>query len=601
VEGRAVEIRGKKQRELLAILIVHANEVVSTDRLIDALWEEGAPHTGRKALQVYVSGLRKILGKERLRTRAPGYSLALGPDALDSERFATLLEDGRRALAAGEPDRASDILDLALALWHGPALADFTYASFAQEEIARLEELRVAALEERVEAALALGRHAETVVELEALVAKHTLRERPRAQLMLALYRSGRQAEALQVYQEGRRALSEELGLEPSQSLQQLERRILEHDAALAPAARPARSSPTRSRRPLATVVAAAVVLLVVGIGAVITRADQNDSVSVSAGAAALDSETGEILERVPLGSAPGTVAIGEDSVWVLDADDKTISQIDPESRDVVRTFSTSSTPTDIAVGAGAVWVGNASRGSPLPESVSRFDTDSSVPTATIELAPRPLGQTYGLFGAPRRGIAVSPDAVWVVAADESLYRIDPRTNKRVGRIDVEASDVATGEGDVWVTDGSNLVEIDPARNTVARRIPLDSSARSRSAGALSGLPKTKGSCASTRTHRLSSRPSSSARGSATSRSAKERYGRRARSRTLCTASTHATSHLCASRRRHREAWPPATASSGRRLLPHRPETLPCPRRSAVTSTSKARVSLTSWSSPISP
>ena len=186
----------------------------------------------------YVSQLRKALGGRRARgeaehvlvTRSPGYLLRVEPDELDAERFERVVEDGRRALGAGNPQLATRTLLEALSLWRGPALADFTHDSFAQNEIARLEEARVSALEERIEADLALGRHAELVGELESLVAVHPLRERLRGQLMLALYRSGRQAEALAAYQAARRQLDEELGLEPNESLQRLERAILVHD-----------------------------------------------------------------------------------------------------------------------------------------------------------------------------------------------------------------------------------------------------------------------------------------------------------------------------------------------------------------------------------
>ena len=477
-EGRVVDIRGQKQRELLAILAVHANEVVSADRLIDELWGESPPASAVKTLQAYVSRLRKTLGGGSLTTHGHGYSLALAPGELDAERFATLLEEGRRALAAGEPDRAAGTLDAALALWRGPALADFTYASFAQPAIARLDELRLAAREERVEADLARGRHAEVIGELEQLVAQNPLRERPRAQLMLALYRSGRQAEALQVYQEGRRTLAEELGLEPSQALQRLERQILEHDPALAPAISEAHPVvATRSRRRLWAIAAAALLLVVLGAGVAIARAMQDDAATDSAGAAALDPETGEILESVALGTAPGTVAIGEGSVWVLDADDKTVSQIDPESREVVRTFSTSSTPTDIAVGAGAVWIGNAGdKDGLLPQSVSRLDPESGLVIATIDLPPAPGGHEYGAFAAGGRRLAVSPEAVWVINPDRTVSRIDPRSNRRVARIArVEANDIAVGEGDVWITEESNHVtEIDTGANAVRKRVLVD-------------------------------------------------------------------------------------------------------------------------------
>src|SRR5262245_12417244 len=189
---RAVDVGGAKQRALLAILLLHANEVVSTDRLIDALWEEEPPETGRKALQVYISQLRKLLGRERIETRPPGYRLRVAEGELDRERCERLLGDG-------EPG-------MALALWRGNPFADFAYEPFAQAEIARLEELRLTCLEERIESDLGAGRGSALIGELEALVEEHPLRERLRAQLMLALYRSGRQAHALEVYQQARRA-----------------------------------------------------------------------------------------------------------------------------------------------------------------------------------------------------------------------------------------------------------------------------------------------------------------------------------------------------------------------------------------------------------
>jgi DNA-binding SARP family transcriptional activator len=218
-DGVRLAVRGAKQRGLLAILLLHANEVVSADRLLDGLWEEQPPATAQKALQVYVSQLRKLLGAERVQTMAPGYLLRVEPDELDLERFQRLQEGGR--------------LHDALSLWRGPPLAEFAYSRFAQGAIARLEELRLVALESKIEADLALGRHAELVGELEDLVIDHPLRERLRAQLMLALYRSGRQAEALEAYQEARRALVEELGIEPDRALQELERSILRQESSL--------------------------------------------------------------------------------------------------------------------------------------------------------------------------------------------------------------------------------------------------------------------------------------------------------------------------------------------------------------------------------
>ena len=242
-QGEPVPLGGGRQRALLALLLLHANEVVSTDRLVDELWAEEAPATAGKILQVYVSQLRKALGASALITRAPGYLLRVESGELDLDRFEDLLEEAARADAVG----AAEKLREALALWRGGALADLAYEPFAQVAIARFEELRLAAVEKRIDADLALGRHADVVGELEGLTRLHPLRERLRAQLMLALYRSGRQAEALEAYREARQLLADELGLEPGEALRQLERAILAHDPSLsvplAPGAEPTQSA----------------------------------------------------------------------------------------------------------------------------------------------------------------------------------------------------------------------------------------------------------------------------------------------------------------------------------------------------------------------
>jgi DNA-binding SARP family transcriptional activator len=237
---RTIPLAGGRQRALLALLILNANETVSTDRLVEELWGARAPATAPKVVQNHVSQLRRALEGEAktahdglLLTQGSGYALRLEPGSLDLDRFEQLLEEGRRALAREDAQEASELLREALALWRGPPLADFTFDPFAQTEIARLEERRIAAVEERIEADLALGRHPDLVSELEALIPKHPLRERLRGQLMLALYRSGRQSEALRAYQETRRTLVDELGIEPGPTLQQLERLILQQDSSL--------------------------------------------------------------------------------------------------------------------------------------------------------------------------------------------------------------------------------------------------------------------------------------------------------------------------------------------------------------------------------
>jgi class 3 adenylate cyclase/DNA-binding SARP family transcriptional activator len=246
--GRELPLGAAKQRALLATLLLRAGEPVQTTRLVDDLWGERPPATAVKAAQVYVSQLRKALGEGVIETHPLGYLLRLEPDALDAHRFERLLERGRKELADGEPAKAAATLRGALGLWRGRALADFRYEEFARTEAARLEQLRLVALEARLAAELELGRHAEAVPELEALVAEHPLRERLRELLMLALYRGGRQADALAAYQEGRELLRDELGLDPSHSLQRLEKAILVHDSSLEPAL--PRSPPARRPAP---------------------------------------------------------------------------------------------------------------------------------------------------------------------------------------------------------------------------------------------------------------------------------------------------------------------------------------------------------------
>jgi predicted ATPase/DNA-binding SARP family transcriptional activator len=240
--GQRLAVGGAKPRALLAMLLLHANEAVGTDRLIDALWGERPPATAGNALQAHVAQLRRVLDPSRTRagaddvlsTRAPGYLLGVAGDELDIVCFERLVAEGRYALP-DDPAAAATLLSEALGLWRGPALADFVFEPFAHVEAARLEELRLAALEDRLEADLALGGQGELVPELEALVAAHPLRERLAGQLMLALYRADRQADASRVYHATRAVLVEESGMEPGRSLRELLKRVLEQDPSLGP------------------------------------------------------------------------------------------------------------------------------------------------------------------------------------------------------------------------------------------------------------------------------------------------------------------------------------------------------------------------------
>lgn len=228
-----VTVGGARQRALLAVLLLHANETLSGDRLIDELWGDRPPPTAAKTVQVYISRLRRALGDGVIATREHGYELPLDPEQLDVHRFERLVIEGRRELAGGRPARAASTLEAALALWRGPPLADLAFEPFAQRDIARMEEERVAALELLTEAELALGHHAALVGRLERLVAEHPYRESFRAQLMHALYRCDRQADALGAYRDARRTLADDLGIEPGERLRELERAILTQDPRL--------------------------------------------------------------------------------------------------------------------------------------------------------------------------------------------------------------------------------------------------------------------------------------------------------------------------------------------------------------------------------
>ena len=483
-DGRSLDLGGPKQRALLAALLLRANEIVSQDVLIDDLWGEAPPATAAKTLQAYVSRLRKSLAEEsgarptaRLETQGHGYVLRIPPESLDADAFQRGLAEGRRALARDDPKRAAELLHGALDLWRGPALADLAYESFVQPEIARLEELRLTAIEERIDAELALGRGDELIGELETLVERHPLRERLRGQLMLALYRAGRQAQALQVYQDGRRHLASELGLEPGEGLRRLERQILEQDTALGASLRRTRPTivPAPAWRHPGRVAVAGAVMLAVAVGVAAWRLSGGEPAHETAGAIALDPDSGAVRKSISFGTSPSSVAVGEGNVWVLDAEDQTVTQIDPGRNEVVRVFGTSSRPTDIGAGAGAVWVGNGARGdlSEMPRSVSRIDPASGVVVETIDLPPPAGGNVSGIGGFSRQKIAVTPEAVWVINPDQSVSRIDPRTNRVVKRVKAKAQVIAAGEGDVWIGQEGGIAEVDTARNVVSRRIRL--------------------------------------------------------------------------------------------------------------------------------
>src|SRR5262245_32942859 len=439
-QGANAKLGGSKQRSLLAFLLLNANRAISRDRLIDELWGDRPPDTAATAIQVHVSQLRKALGRDVIITQTPGYLIRVRDGELDLERF-------ERSVAEAEgtaPEEASVLLREALALWRGTPLAELDVA-FAYAAGARLDEQRLAALEQRIDADLALGRHAQLVPELEGLVREHPLREHLRGQLMIALYRSRRQAEALDVYRSGRQLLDEELGLEPHDELQRLEKAILNHDPSLespvvAEAERPSLAPPSRaSSRTGARV--------------------PPDSVAV------IDSKRSRVVGHVLVGRRPVALAIGHGSVWVANADDGTVSRIDQDRHELIRTIGIGAPAVDIAVTADAIWVANGSDG-----TVSRIDPSADAVVETIDLRG-----SSELVWNPAYAIEADDDSVWSAAGPHHVLRIDPTTNELSAVIDVGHVPVGVALGEaLWVvTTAERALRIEPHTNTATTEVPI--------------------------------------------------------------------------------------------------------------------------------
>ena len=474
---RLIPLGAAQQREVLAILLLHRGEVVSVDRVVDELWGERPPERATKTVQVYVSRLRKALGDGVLVTRGGGYALELNGDSLDADRFSRLADEGRMALDNGDPGGAREALTAALALWRGPPLADLAYEAFAQNEVARLEELRLVALENRGEADLALGHHAALVSELEALVREHPTRERLREELMLALYRSGRQVEALESYRDARRTLDEELGLEPGSQLQQLERSILTHDPAIAPPpARGAVATLRRHRRGGMLVSLGGALLLAVAIAAVVVGTGSDRPALLREDAVGLiDPDSGELSEQFAVGRGPNAAAVGAGSVWVANQRDGTVSRVDADTRQIT-TIDVGADPSALAFGAGSLWVASAER-----RGVSQIDPGTNRVLRTIEVGNAPSG------------VAVAFGAVWVTTAvDGTVMRIDlgpGRQAKKTIAVGASPTAIAAGDGALWVASEASgsvvRIDADSARPVNAINVGNGPAAVAFGAGAL--------------------------------------------------------------------------------------------------------------------
>jgi DNA-binding SARP family transcriptional activator/ABC-type branched-subunit amino acid transport system substrate-binding protein len=452
-----------RSRDVLCLLLVQRGEVVSVDRLSDALWSGEPPHTAVKVVQNAVSRIRRALGDrsgERIRTVERGYMLAVEPASLDSEQFAAGVADGRALLAEGDAPGAARRLRGALSLWRGDPFGEAGFAPYLRAESERLEELRRSALEDRIDADLASGSSTELVPELEMLVEREPWRERLRGQLALALYRSDRQVRALEVLTDGRRQLDRDLGLEPSPALRELERAILAHDPALGP-----RPAPRLRRHGWRRDRATAAVAAVLAVAAAITGLAWLDHGSGPAGAAvsgnavaSVDPQTGRIEQVAPVGQTPTTIVAGGSFVWALNADDGTISRIDPTDG-AVTSRSAGVTPSGIGYGDGRLWVVSlAARGGSADQAVLvPIEPSAFRPGTPIRLPVR--GEDANASGGV--AVSVAHGAVWLAVPDRVL-RVDARDGKVTVAARVRASSLAPAASGVWAATDEGLAAIRP-------------------------------------------------------------------------------------------------------------------------------------------
>ena len=476
--GGEISIRGRKLQALLALLLLHAPEVVSRDRLVDELWGDDPPATAAKTLQVHVSRLRRELG-DIVVSLGGGYVIRIEPDALDLAHFERLVAEGRTAMADEQPERASERLREALALWRGPPLAELADEPFAQIEIGRLEEERLDAVQERIEADLSLGRHSELIPELESLVARNPYRERLRALQMLALYQSGRQAEALAAYQDARRVLVDELGVEPGARLRELHAGVLAQDPALEPAT-PVRDSEVlpgpdeRPRRPRWVLAAVAVVVgLATLLFAVVSGGDNSPDAKPlsddSHAVAVIDPDSHRVTTAASVGTVPGPLAFEPKSrsLWVGNLQDRSVTRIDLDPVRTGRTIAIGERPLGLAAADGAVWVVSAPRAGAYVNA-RRIDARFDAATAPVRVESLPRDASASA--------AVDERSLWVAPSFGRLTRLDPVTGRKTapGIETGSSTAVAVGAGQLWVADslGGAVSRVDAATG-IAKPIPV--------------------------------------------------------------------------------------------------------------------------------
>jgi len=491
--GAPIPLGGPQQRAVLALLLVNAEQVVPVARIADELWGERPPAGFATTIQTYIFHLRTAIEPARPRgapgavlvTEAGGYRLYPDDETVDATAFEEGLRSGRERLAARDYEHAATELQHALGLWRGPVLSDLGDYQFVRNIAARLDELRLDATESRIEAELALGRHASLVAELDQLAAGHPLRERLQAQRMLALYRCDRQSDALASYRSIRTLLRKELGVEPGPELQRLHQAVLKHDPKLTlrPLAAERGTEPAtqhggtvrgdkksvppqlprhRSRRKwiVAGALAAAVALTTATVF-IVLRARPPSLSSLAANSIAAIEPNGRLHSLVMTGQNPDGIAYGAGALWIANTGDGTVVRVDPKKHRTVQTIKVGSAPESIAVGDKDVWVANSGDG-----TVSRINVDTNDVVQQITVGNLPDAVAAGTSG------------VWVAnSGDGTVDRVDPSSGAVTKRIPVGGSPdgIALGDHTVWFTDGRDgtVSPIDPTTGILGSSVQV--------------------------------------------------------------------------------------------------------------------------------
>jgi peptide/nickel transport system substrate-binding protein len=452
---------GGKQVALLSLLLIHKNEVVPIDRLVDDLWGERAPRTALKTLQTYVSHLRRAVGEGVIITQPPGYLLSVAEGAYDADRFAALVRMGRGALERGDPEEGASRLREALALWRGPALGEMAYEQWTRAPVERLEEERMQALELRVEADLALGAHRQVVSELESLVREHPTREHLLALLMVTLYRCGRQGDALEAYRVGRAHLLDDLGIEPTPRLRAVEHQILRHDPLLGDPTEhdlPAPSGRKRRTRRAAALAAAIGLALVAAVFVLVAHGSSGSGLRTAADSLSLIGPSGPVSAPIPVGATPAHAIRAAGFLWTSNEIDGTVSRVDFAGR-TVETIQVGRDPEGLAFSDGELWVADSGDG-----RLVAIDPRSSTVVRRLRVGNQP------------DALASRGPLIWVTdRTDGTLTTIDARLGRVIRTVAVgsQPTAVAAGASNLWIAlaGSGEVVELDRSGRNVIQTV----------------------------------------------------------------------------------------------------------------------------------